>query len=268
MASQEVLASLEVLHREIERLEPAITHVEAALKVTKIAKTITDKHMEYLETARSENENHQNTLKTIFTNEISNFSKENKRLQQNTDNLQKQILLLLAEVSKINLELYQEVKVSDIAYKNDLKALFERELLVISNEVRNVESSTIEIQHQIRVEQEALRSLVEKVEVFYDRVGSINFSERLDELDAKMDRTTGALHSIKSHFNTLERNIFDRFNYIQGDQKEIRGILQNEFEQSKLAISNNTKKQETLIYVTWVLIVISVIVNFMLGRLF
>ena len=48
MASELVLKALDNLHRELERLEPAIKHVETAAEVTKIVKEIPQKHINLL----------------------------------------------------------------------------------------------------------------------------------------------------------------------------------------------------------------------------
>ena len=78
MASPEVLTALETLHREIEKLEPAIKHVEMALLVTQTVKEIPHKHVELMEEVKDNDTKHKNELKNLFTKELSSISEENK----------------------------------------------------------------------------------------------------------------------------------------------------------------------------------------------
>lgn len=54
MASQEVTKALEELHLQLNRLEPAIRHVEAAEQVTQMVKTIPEKHIALMEEVKAE----------------------------------------------------------------------------------------------------------------------------------------------------------------------------------------------------------------------
>ena len=62
MKSPEVLQALETLHREIEKLEPAIRHVEMAEQVTQSVKQIPQKHLEFLKEVKSNDEKHKEEL--------------------------------------------------------------------------------------------------------------------------------------------------------------------------------------------------------------
>ena len=70
MASQEVLTALETLHREIEKLEPAIKHVETAQQVTQTVKAIPQKHVELLQEVKSNDAKHKDELKNLFEKEL------------------------------------------------------------------------------------------------------------------------------------------------------------------------------------------------------
>lgn len=102
MASQDVLTALETLHREIEKLEPAIKHVEMAQQVTQTVKAIPQKHVELLQEVKSNDAKHKDELKDLFVKELSGFTEENKKLQKTTTEIQQQIKLEQAALAKLN----------------------------------------------------------------------------------------------------------------------------------------------------------------------
>lgn len=212
MASQEVLTALESLHREIEKLEPAIKHVETAQQVTQTVKAIPQKHVELLQEVKSNDAKHKDELKNLFAKELSGFTEENKKLQK----------------------------------------------------------TTTEIQQQVKLEQEALAKLKETVQSFHERVEKINFPERLDKLDANVAGIMAAIQSVQSRLDGLERNISDRLRDMQDYQKETRATLQSGLEQSKTAlqtaVDTAAKKQQTLTYITWALVVVAIIITFVLKK--
>lgn len=101
MASQEVLTALETLHREIEKLEPAIKHVETAQQVTQTVKAIPQKHVELLQEVKSNDAKHKEELKTLFAKELSGFMEENKKLQKTTTEIQQQVKLEQEALAKL-----------------------------------------------------------------------------------------------------------------------------------------------------------------------
>ena len=212
MASQEVLTALETLHREIEKLEPAIKHVETAQQVTQTVKAIPQKHVELLQEVKSNDAKHKDELKNLFAKELSGFTEENKKLQK----------------------------------------------------------TTTEIQQQVKLEQEALAKLKETVQSFHERVEKINFPERLDKLDANVAGIMAAIQSVQSRLDGLERNISDRLRDMQDYQKETRAALQSGLEQTKTALQSAVetaaKKQQTLTYITWALVVVAIIITFVLKK--
>lgn len=101
MPSQDVLSALESLHREIEKLEPAIRHVETAQLVTQTVKAIPEKHMELLQQVKNNDAEHKEALKQLFEKELSSFTAENKRLQKQANEIQQQILLEQEALAKV-----------------------------------------------------------------------------------------------------------------------------------------------------------------------
>jgi chromosome segregation ATPase len=101
MASQEVITALESLHREIEKLEPAIKHVETAQQVTQMVKAIPQKHVELLTEVKNNDAKHKEELKNLFAKELSGFTEENKKLQKTTTEIQQQVKLEQEALGKL-----------------------------------------------------------------------------------------------------------------------------------------------------------------------
>jgi hypothetical protein len=200
MASQEVLTALESLHRELEKLEPAIKHVEIAQQVIQTVKGIPQKHIALL----------------------------------------------------------KEVKDNDGKFKSELKDLFLKELVALTDENKKLQKNTSEIQQQVKAEQEALAKLKDTVQAFHERVEKINFPERLDKLDANVAGIMAAVQSVQSRLDIIERNVADRLKEIADRHKESHVSLQTKVE-------GLSKKQQILTYVTWGLI-LTIIVLFLITK--
>lgn len=101
MASQEVLSALEILHREIEKLEPAIKHVETAQQVTQTVKAIPQKYIEFLHEVKISDAKYKEELTILFEKEVSSFTEENKTLQKTTTEIQRQVKLEQEGLAKL-----------------------------------------------------------------------------------------------------------------------------------------------------------------------
>lgn len=124
MASKEVLSALESLHRELEKLEPAIKHVEAAQQVTQIIKSIPQKHIDLLKEIKDNDAAHKRELTKVFEQEIKVLAKENKELSETTRKMQSQLKAELAEMSLLR-EIINDfhVKVEKINFPERLDKL-------------------------------------------------------------------------------------------------------------------------------------------------
>lgn len=101
MASQEVLTALDSLHRELEKLEPAIKHVELAEQVTKIVKDIPQKHVDLLKELKDNDFRHKGELKELFSKELTGITEENKKLAKTTAEVQQQVKAELEALTKL-----------------------------------------------------------------------------------------------------------------------------------------------------------------------
>lgn len=76
MASEKVLQSLETLHRELDKLSPAIEHVQTAQKIAETVKDIPHKHLELITSIKETDENFKEKLKEQLRNEATKISVE------------------------------------------------------------------------------------------------------------------------------------------------------------------------------------------------
>lgn len=91
MASQQILTELEELHRQLERLKPAIKHVEMAQEVTTIVKEIPVKHQELLEVIKKEDTAFKNDLTGLMLQSHVQMKEENSQLNFTTTEIQQQV---------------------------------------------------------------------------------------------------------------------------------------------------------------------------------
>ena len=244
MASTEVLSALESLHRELEKLEPAIKHVKAAQEVTRAVKGIPIKHLELLKEVKEIDARHKQELKVLFSQELVALTAENIKLANSS-------VIVLKEIKEI-----------DVKHKQELKDQFSKELVKITEETIKLANTTSAIQKQVQVEQLTSTKLKDKVQIFHDKVEKINFPERLDKLDANVAGIMAGLQSVQSRLDGLERNIIDRLRDLGEYQKESREINKTGVEEIRISVLESLRKsykqQHTAAQITWGLILLSI----------
>ncbi len=86
MASEKVLQALEALHRELEKLSPAIEHVHTAQKIVETVKDIPSKHLELIKSVKKIDEDFKIDLTEQLKKEASKITVEvNKIIQSFKD---------------------------------------------------------------------------------------------------------------------------------------------------------------------------------------
>lgn len=88
MASEKVLQSLETLHRELDKLSPAIEHVHTAQKIAETVKDIPNKHLELLKSVKETDENFKKELKEQLKSEASKITVEVNQIIQSLKDTQ------------------------------------------------------------------------------------------------------------------------------------------------------------------------------------
>jgi t-SNARE complex subunit (syntaxin) len=76
----------------------------------------------------------------------------------------------------------------------------------------------------------------------------------LDKLDANVAGIMAAVQSVQSRLDSLERNITDRVKDSIERQKEFQAAVQE-------SIAAAARNQQIFVYVTWVLIAISIVLS-------
>jgi hypothetical protein len=101
MASQEVLTALDALHRELEKLEPAIKHVEIAHQVIETVKIIPQKHLDLINAVKENDLKYKDELKELLIQEISSIIKENKKISDYTSKILEQLREALISLGRL-----------------------------------------------------------------------------------------------------------------------------------------------------------------------
>jgi hypothetical protein len=91
MPSPEVLSALETLHKEIDKLQPAIRHVEAAVTLTQTLEKLPEKHVEFLDALKDSDKTHKDEIEIVFKERLDTVTAATELLQKAIDDTQKQI---------------------------------------------------------------------------------------------------------------------------------------------------------------------------------
>jgi chromosome segregation ATPase len=98
MASTEVINALNNLQKELDRLEPALQHIEATIKVTNLVKEIPNKHLEFVTLLNELDKSLKGDLVKYFRDEVEIIKNSNSAVADNIGNL---LNRLNAHVDKI-----------------------------------------------------------------------------------------------------------------------------------------------------------------------
>lgn len=101
MPSKEVLTALQELHEELEKLEPAIRHIEAAEQVTRTVKEIPERHKKLIEEINQTDKAHKQELKVLLQNHSNTLISEIKRTIESNDSIQAIIRTQLVSIEKL-----------------------------------------------------------------------------------------------------------------------------------------------------------------------
>jgi len=163
------------------------------------------------------------------------------------------------DIPKKHLELIKDLKQTDEEYKKDLKEQLKFEAGKITVEVNQVIQKIKDAQELLKGEIIDLEKLKKTIKDFHVEIVRINFPERLDKMDANIAGIMAAVQAVQSRLDSIERNLTDRLKDASDYQKEMKTTLQSSIEQNKAIHEASAKKQQTLTYITWALIVITAI---------
>lgn len=274
MASDKVIQSLETLHRELDKLSPAIEHVKTAQRISETVKDIPNKHLELLKSVKESDENFKKQLKEQLKSEADKVSSEVKQIIQNlkeTQNHTSQNISEIAEnIENKQIDLIKTVKETDESFKKELKEQLKTEADKVTSEVNQIIQKLNDTLTALNSEIIDLEKLKKTINDFHLEITRINFPQRLEKIDANISGIMAAVQAVQSRIDSLERNITDRLKENSDFQKEMKTSLQNSLDQTakdiKTSLEHNTatseaiaKKQQTNMYITWALFVLSTI---------
>ena len=112
MASEKVLQSLEALHRELDKLSPAIEHVHTAQKIAETVKDIPSKHLELIKSVKKTDEEFKNELSQQLKKEAGKITVEVNQIIQSfkdTQGLLKGEIIDLEKLKKTIKDFHVEI---------------------------------------------------------------------------------------------------------------------------------------------------------------
>lgn len=112
MASEKVLQSLEALHRELDKLSPAIEHVHTAQKIAETVKDIPSKHLELIKSVKKTDEDYKNDLTEQLKKEAGKITVEVNQIIQSfkdTQGLLKGEIIDLEKLKKTIKDFHVEI---------------------------------------------------------------------------------------------------------------------------------------------------------------
>jgi hypothetical protein len=161
MPSTEVLSALQSLQQELEKLQPAVRHIEAAESVIATAGQIAGKHSELLDRIHTSDARHKEELKALFAIELSALAAENRSLQELTLGIQQ-----AAETEQAAAKVLQE-RITDY-YARLEKINFPERLdnlrLQLENLQLTVKSLELSLSHSVTSIQQSIASVQASIE--------------------------------------------------------------------------------------------------------
>lgn len=112
MNSQDLLISLESLHKDLETLKPAIEHIDAARQITMAVKGIPQRHIDLINQVTSNDNKHKKELKDLFESELISITDQNKLLSNASLVIQTQVkeeIVLIATLKDSISGYYQKI---------------------------------------------------------------------------------------------------------------------------------------------------------------
>lgn len=101
MASEKVLQSLESLHRELDKLSPAIEHVHTAQKIAETVKDIPSKHLELIKSVKKTDEDFKTDLTEQLKKEASKITVEVNHIIQSFKDTQGMLKAEIIDLDKL-----------------------------------------------------------------------------------------------------------------------------------------------------------------------
>ena len=252
MQTQALLSSLEDLQSELERLAPAVNHIEAAQRVTDTVNQLPGQHQTTLDAITSEfrdivtshraelhtiqedlKDRQQQTLETLATTAATTMQDAGASAAE----LRKRIGLEMIDMRKrltdtarqMHAEVYSEVerqtKATEAAVQaaiSDNVAAREQGEQALTALRSQIEEATKNLQSELHTEAAAIKGLRDQIATYLEKIEAINFPVRLEKLDASVAGILAATQTTQSRLNDVERNVNERVGQTQAAAKQAR----------------------------------------------
>ena len=252
MQTQALLSSLEDLQSELERLAPAVNHIEAAQRVTDTVNQLPGQHQTTLDAITSEfrdivtshraelhtiqedlKDRQQQTLETLATTAATTMQDAGASAAE----LRKRIGLEMIDMRKrltdtarqMHAEVYSEVerqtKATEAAVQaaiSDNVAAREQGEQALTALRSQIEEATKNLQSELHTEAAAIKGLRDQIATYLEKIEAINFPVRLEKLDASVAGILAATQTTQSRLNDVERNVNERVGQAQAAAKQAR----------------------------------------------
>lgn len=227
MASEKVLQSLEILHRELDKISPAIEHINLAREAAEIVKEIPTIHLELInelkkldlllkEDIKKQDLAYKNDLKSDFKKNIDFVFEEGRQIYAASKEIQEETKLRLKELEKL---------------LNGIKNLYEK-------------INSINFPERLDKVDSNISGIMAAVQSIQSRIDSLerNITDRLKDLsDFQKELKIEFLKELSTVKSEVNDNVVKTTNELK--------LLQETF----------IKKQQTNTYITWALIIIATI---------
>lgn len=177
MPTEKVLKGLEELHQQLNRMQPAIYHVEMAQELTKQVKRIPEHHLEFMEKMKGQDLKYKTTLSnelktyaTLLSEEVEKLLKTAdsnlksiKEKQQQVENLKNTVENLVSHL--VSMQVAEKLNDIQITQNKGLKALTDTVELsqeLLEAHITKVEEKQLLLQTDVVAVQQGLKAFSDK----------------------------------------------------------------------------------------------------------
>lgn len=183
-------AALEDLRRELDRLQPAVNHIEAAQRVTEAVERLPDLQERFVTDLKREHSEQidagSQRLKELADESQKSYQQMVEKLRGHSDNLAESSKSLQDKLGQDSQKLHDDLATKIGKLQDDFRTEYAATRGEIDKEVQKLS----ELQHTIAD--------------YYDRIAKIDFPTRLEKLDATVAGIMSATQTTQQRVDKLE----------------------------------------------------------------
>jgi hypothetical protein len=246
MAVSQIVQSLEQLQQELQRLAPAVDHVEAASKVTSALAGIPEQHQEMINHLVSNHKSRIDELnglvKAVSEKAESTLTVANQSHQKSLEDYQATTRSFVEEKRREVASYMKEIREIQDSFFSDLKAKLDN----LQSTIKDESSATYE---EMREETTRITELRSAIESYLQKVVAIDFPTRLEKLDATVSGIMAATQTTQGRVDNLERATSEKLT-------ALTSAMEKQQTELMAAIAKANKSTRTLQIVSIVLSII------------